>query len=165
MHLTYNLIEANSSGEMRHAQMVMRELGIQYSHATPQSIADCWQFWNCINVPDTLPSYLKVRDRNPLNSVGHGLSASEAEDIQNIADLLKTVEKDDEIHALTIGARILDDYSIYSEVGYIAWHPGDDCLEIDGASVPIATLEAALWWVRRNRDQPQPKSDTTPTAG
>ena len=45
-----------------HAQEVMKKLGITYTVAVPQSIADMWQFWGCENVPDNLHSFLKVTD-------------------------------------------------------------------------------------------------------
>ena len=45
--------------ENRHAQVVIKELGITYKRATPQSLFDCWQFWGCDNVPDNLPKYIK----------------------------------------------------------------------------------------------------------
>lgn len=43
-----------------HPQVVMKELGIKYSDSTPQSMGDCWWFWNCENIPDPLPPYLSV---------------------------------------------------------------------------------------------------------
>lgn len=45
-----------------HPQEVMKKLGIAYTVAVTQSIADMWQFWGCENVPDNLPSFLKVAD-------------------------------------------------------------------------------------------------------
>lgn len=37
-----------------HPQEKMNELGIKYEHSTPQSIGDCWWFWNCSNIPNPL---------------------------------------------------------------------------------------------------------------
>jgi len=71
-----------------HAQKVMRRLGIQYLHAVPQSMGDCWQFYCCENIPDDIPvedkSYLDlVRDyKAPHRSVGYGLSKEMADEIQ-----------------------------------------------------------------------------------
>src|SRR5262249_55009235 len=49
MHLRYDIY----GGE--HAQAAMRRLGITYQYAVPQSMGDCWWFFNCENVPDPLP--------------------------------------------------------------------------------------------------------------
>lgn len=56
----------------------MCDLGITYQHATPQSMYDCWIFWNCVNVPEVLPSYLRVIDIDPIKAIGSGLSREEA---------------------------------------------------------------------------------------
>lgn len=62
----------------KHAQVCMEELGITYQLAVPQSISDCWRFFNCENVPDELPEYLSIRDFGDLNRlVGFGLSQIE----------------------------------------------------------------------------------------
>jgi hypothetical protein len=66
----------------KHAQVLMRELGITYQLAVPQSIGDCWWFFNCENVPTELPEYLSVRDFGDLNElVGFGLSQKNADDL------------------------------------------------------------------------------------
>ena len=69
--------------ENRHAQTVMKELGITYQHAVPQSISDSWEFWNCENVPNELPPYLKQMDWNPMDRIGWGLSQEVAEKIRD----------------------------------------------------------------------------------
>jgi hypothetical protein len=57
--LRYDLISAAlDAGETRHAQTVMRELGIIYKEAIPQSMADQWWFIGCSNVPEKLPAFL-----------------------------------------------------------------------------------------------------------
>lgn len=62
----------------KHAQLCMKELGITYQLAVPQSINDTWWFFNCENVPAELPEYLSVRDFGDLNTiVGFGLSQIE----------------------------------------------------------------------------------------
>ena len=61
-NLLYSLRAANEAGEMRHAQVVMAELGIRYEHAVPQSMADSWTFYGCENIPPELPPYLRPRN-------------------------------------------------------------------------------------------------------
>lgn len=48
-----------------HAIKVMADLGITYQHATPQSMAEQWWFWNCENAPNPLPAFLSVLDIDP----------------------------------------------------------------------------------------------------
>jgi hypothetical protein len=69
--------------ENRHAQVVMKELGITYQHSTPQSMLDCWQFWNCKNVPDEIPGFLSVLTVDPMKMVGYGLNQKDAEKIRD----------------------------------------------------------------------------------
>lgn len=78
-HLHYSMVEAAIVyNEYRHPQVVIKEFGITYQHATPQSISDSWWFWNCENIPDNLPSYLTEKDWNPISMIGWGLSEEEA---------------------------------------------------------------------------------------
>lgn len=61
-------------GRSEHARDTMTRLGISYFHAVPQSVGDCWWFFNCRNIPDDLPENVKVRDFGDLNKlVGFGL--------------------------------------------------------------------------------------------
>lgn len=60
----------------------MRKLGITYEHATPQSIADCWWFWGCKNVPDPLPAALKTLKVTPREAIGYGLSKEDAKRLE-----------------------------------------------------------------------------------
>jgi len=85
MNLDYSLLGASDCKEYRHPQEVMRALGIAYQHATPQSIADAWWFWNCENVPPELPPYLRELKVKPLDAIGYGLSKEMAEAIVNAA--------------------------------------------------------------------------------
>jgi len=79
MHLDYSIMGAHlNCGETRHAQEVMKSLGITYQFAVPQSLFDSWWFWNCENVPDKLPSYLTVLDLDPMQCIGNGLSHAQA---------------------------------------------------------------------------------------
>lgn len=48
----------------KHAQVVMRDLGITYRRAEPRMIADCWHFYGCENVPATLPGYLRIMEKD-----------------------------------------------------------------------------------------------------
>ena len=85
-----------------HAQEYMRKLGITCEHATPQSIADCWWFWNCKNVPDPLPAALRVLRIAPEEAVGYGLSKKMAEQLEkSAANEKSTVLTDEQILALS----------------------------------------------------------------
>ena len=77
MNLSLDLYSING-----HAQDYMQQLGITYELATPQSVADCWWFWNCENVPDPLPEGLSVLDITPREAVGYGLSKEDVKKLQ-----------------------------------------------------------------------------------
>lgn len=82
MHLRYHMLTAGiDCGENRHPQVVMRELGISYQHATPQSMGDQWWFWNCTGAPAELPEYLTPLDLDPHRYIGWGLSQDQADKI------------------------------------------------------------------------------------
>ena len=70
---------AQDAGVNEHPQNVMRQLKIKYEHATPQSMHDGWQFWNCTDLPDLLPEYLRVGKWEPMDYIGYGLSKEVAE--------------------------------------------------------------------------------------
>ena len=72
-------------GENRHAQVVMRELGIKYQHSTPQSMGNQWWFWNCENTPEELPSFLSELGLDPMEQIGFGLSKEDAEKIRDFS--------------------------------------------------------------------------------
>lgn len=79
MHLRFSYMEAHMvCGDNRHAQAIMKELGITYQHATPQSMGDQWWFWNCQNIPENLPSYLSELKLDPMEQIGWGLSEENA---------------------------------------------------------------------------------------
>ena len=84
-HLRFWMITAYESGAKNHPQKVMKDLGITYQHATPQSIGDQWWFWNCENMPKELPEYLEVVDLNPMEMIGWGLSKEAAKAIRDCA--------------------------------------------------------------------------------
>jgi hypothetical protein len=79
MHLRYDMYRHEGG----HPKQVMRDLGITYQHATPQSLYDCWEFWNCENVPNDLPPVLTEFEADPMKFIGHGLSQEDAEKIRD----------------------------------------------------------------------------------
>ena len=56
-HLRYQLDVAWYAGEKRHPQTVMRELGIKYEKAIPQSMGEQWWLLNCEH--GELPKFIK----------------------------------------------------------------------------------------------------------
>lgn len=80
-HLTYSMHTAANEGMGKHPQAVMKDLGIKYRKAVPQSISDSWQFWGCSNVPENLPLCLSTINRPPIDYIGWGLSKEEALDL------------------------------------------------------------------------------------
>jgi len=53
-----------------HPVQALKELGIKYFHATPQTMGDQFWFWNCTNVPDELPPYLSLLGLDPRKCSG-----------------------------------------------------------------------------------------------
>lgn len=82
-HLRFNTRKALESGVVQHPIKVLHDLGITYLHITKQSVYEEFWFWNCENVPETLPSYLELAGWNPMDLIGYGLSKSEAERIRD----------------------------------------------------------------------------------
>lgn len=92
-HLRYDIfsaVDSESTGPHVHPQEKMKLLGITYQHATPQSLADCWWFWNCENIPEELPDYLSELigftsglPLDPMDQIGWGLSQEDAEQIRD----------------------------------------------------------------------------------
>jgi hypothetical protein len=75
-------------GDKRHAQAVMRDLGITYRYAVPQSLGDQWWFLDCQNVPAELPAFITpMVGFDAQGAVGYGLS-------QAIADALTAPKQD-----------------------------------------------------------------------
>lgn len=82
-----------------HAQDCMEALGITYQLAVPQSMSDCWWFFNCENIPDPLPDCLRFLTWSPQHCVGRGLSQQNADEIEARAKLpLKPVNLDASIN-------------------------------------------------------------------
>ena len=87
MHLTYNYLGAHFGGaESIHAQEAMNQLGIKYQHATPQSMGDCFWFWNCLNIPDELPAWIYELEVKAMDYIGCGLNESQAMHIEMFED-------------------------------------------------------------------------------
>ena len=82
MHLRYDYFRANVAGENRHAEIVMCDLGIKYTHATSQSMLESWWFWNCTNIPNVLPNYLSELKTDPYSQIGYGLTKEIADEIE-----------------------------------------------------------------------------------
>ena len=82
MHLRFCIMTAGMAcNENRHPQAVMRDLGISYQRATPQSMSEQWWFWNCTDVPAELPKYLTPLNLVPHEQIGWGLSKDDADKI------------------------------------------------------------------------------------
>jgi len=48
----------------------------------PQSLGDCWWFFNCENVPEQMPAHITSKPvDNTFSLVGYGLSQDEAQKI------------------------------------------------------------------------------------
>lgn len=85
MHLRYCMYSAPMS---KHPQQAMDDLGIKYQHATPQSIADQWWFWNCkVPMGMVLPCYLTVLNVKPYDAIGNGLNKELADKIADGEDV------------------------------------------------------------------------------
>lgn len=67
----------------KHAQAVMKDLGITYQLAVPQSMYDSWWFFNCDNIPKELPNGLRELNVNPNDLIGDGLSKEDADNINS----------------------------------------------------------------------------------
>lgn len=80
-NLRVDLTGAGFAGDMRHAQEIMKSLGIEYKLAVPQSIVDSWWFFNCTGDMESLPPYVDELPGNPADMVGYGLASPEAAEI------------------------------------------------------------------------------------
>ncbi len=76
-----NLRYSLHTSEEKHPQLVMRELGISYMYAVPQSLYESWHFWGCVNVPVKLPPNISEIKTNPRRAIGHGLTEKQANSI------------------------------------------------------------------------------------
>jgi hypothetical protein len=83
-HLNFDCMTATREcEEQRHPVDVIKALGITYQHSTPQSLGDCWWFWNCENVPEKLPEYLTILNVDPMEYIGWSLTNDMAEKIRD----------------------------------------------------------------------------------
>ena len=87
MYVHFSKDKENSGNVNRiggmHPQEAMKELGITYQHATPQSMGEQWWFWNCENIPEDLPPFLSELKNDPMNCIGFGLDQETAESIRD----------------------------------------------------------------------------------
>ncbi len=81
MHLEFSYKVAWSVGEQRHAEQVMRDLGITWGRSTPQTMDEAWWFWNCENVPADLPPYVRKSETDPYEAVGCGFTYEMADEV------------------------------------------------------------------------------------
>lgn len=61
MKLVYWEIGAEMVGETRHSCDVVKSLGITYSSAEANPIADNWFFYDEGNLPESLPDYIEIK--------------------------------------------------------------------------------------------------------
>ncbi len=83
MHLRFDCYGQCYSKVEGHPQEIMKELGISYQHATPQSMSDQWWFWNCKNIPTELPEFIDELKTDPMKCIGWGLNKEIAEKIRD----------------------------------------------------------------------------------
>lgn len=81
-NILFDLIGALDAGVKESAPEFIRNLGIKYQKSVPQTMADCWEFWNCSGIPEGLPSFVMAYEtRDPYKSIGLGLSQQDADEI------------------------------------------------------------------------------------
>ncbi|MEG1233593.1 MAG: hypothetical protein RSE18_07130 [Acinetobacter sp.] len=67
-----------------HPQKTLKDLGVTYEKAVPQSMGDCWWFFGVKNLPSELPSEIKIKDFGDLNKlIGWGLSKDDVDLLTN----------------------------------------------------------------------------------
>lgn len=69
---------AYESGMLGHPQNILKAIGIKAMKHVPQTMGDCWDFWNCKDIPEKLPEYISVRPFLSPIEVRWGLSEKEA---------------------------------------------------------------------------------------
>lgn len=133
--------------QTKHAQTIMKELGITYQHSTPQSMGDQWWFWNCENVPAILPEFLEVADWDPMEFIGFGLSKEDAEKIRDYKPSSMTPEhnppKDPSLAETKVFPRLPEIYVFQSSEGdtYI----GGKAIAEDGSYVASHSSSDETW--------------------
>lgn len=75
-----------------HPQKLLKELNIGYDMAVPQSIGECWDFWNykIKNIPQCDLSILGISFdvRKPYDYIGYGLSMEKVETLVILSKLI-----------------------------------------------------------------------------
>lgn len=75
-----------------HPQKLLKELNIGYDIAVPQSIGECWDFWNykIKNIPQCDLSILGISFdvRKPYDYIGYGLSMEKVETLVILSKLI-----------------------------------------------------------------------------
>lgn len=83
-HLRYSSQGAPHGKEYLHPEDNMEKLGITYQHSVPQSMMDCWWFFNCEGNTENLPSYISEMANFPFSkAIGYGLSKEDAKSIKH----------------------------------------------------------------------------------
>lgn len=82
--LIFDMQQAFYVGIDEHPVEVMHNLNIKYSHRTPQSMGNRWIFWNCTNLPETLPNYLYSSQFESDDVIGYGLNEKLSNEIKQI---------------------------------------------------------------------------------
>jgi hypothetical protein len=52
-------------GTYMHARKAMKHLGIDYDRDVPQMLGDQWWFFDCRNIPENLPKWLRELNLSP----------------------------------------------------------------------------------------------------
>lgn len=65
VHLMFSEHAAEKAGIKGCPRQVLKDLGITFSHSTRQTLYDQYWFWNCRNIPEKLPDYLRRFNPSP----------------------------------------------------------------------------------------------------
>lgn len=73
-----------------HPYEVIKQLNIMFQLATPQTLGNQWWFWNCYNLPETLPVYMAELDITSREAIGQGIN-------KEVALLIETFKHPDNV--------------------------------------------------------------------
>jgi len=60
-NLRLNMIQYSFVDKIKkHPQEFINDLGITYKKCEPMPIGDCWLFFDCENIPNELPSFIEI---------------------------------------------------------------------------------------------------------
>ena len=59
---------------------ILKEEGVEYIHHYCNPMGGWW-FWGCKNIPENLNKYFFLREENPLEYIGWGLSEEKAHEL------------------------------------------------------------------------------------